>query len=285
MVNAPLPGTFLLPSHELLMVREVFIVETLTQFLSLGVGHDALTLADRLDSSKDLSGAGWQSPVRRVVATLLTRVMNFHSTVLGEGTLCKCVTAWCFSAAKLSWTMHWLNGEGWEVERHVPGAVGQRWAENLTCLPGLILWVTLQVSAGRGKDHLYIKESKNNGSWPLAHPVFWFFVFQHISVSWWQPWVWRLVRIACGATVPTKPSCLCGSFWLQLTPWLSRWGCGCPSRLLASRQLSLLCRDPLSLKTAKAKKKILAERHLLITHYAGSGDAEPLSPPVCNSMH
>lgn len=82
-----------------------------------------------------------------------------------------------------------------------------------------------------------------------------FCVFQHISVSWWRPWVWQLGHIACGATVPTKPSCLCGSFWLQLTPWLSRWGCGCPSRFLASRQLSLLCRDPLSLQTAKGKKK------------------------------
>lgn len=30
----------------------------------------------------------------------------------------------------------------------------------------------MQVLAGRGKDHLYFKESKNNGSWPLAHPVF-----------------------------------------------------------------------------------------------------------------
>lgn len=122
------------------------------------------------------------------------------------------------------------------------------------------------MSAGRCKDHLYIEESKNNGSWALAHPVFWFCVFQHISVSWWQPWVWRLVRIACGATVPTKPSCLCGSFWLQLTPWLSRWGCGRLSRFLAPRQLPLLCRDALSLETAKGKKKkTIAERHLLIT--------------------
>lgn len=63
------------------------------------------------------------------------------------------------------------------------------------------------------------------------------------------------MHIACGATVPTKPSCLCGSFWLQRTPWLSRWGCDCSSRFLASRQLSLLCRDPLSLETAKEKKK------------------------------
>lgn len=102
MVNGLLPGTFLLPNHELPMIREVFIVETLTQLMSLGGGRDALKLADRSVLSKDLSGGGWQCPVRRVVATPLTRVMNFHSTILGKGTLHKHVTAWCFSAAKLS---------------------------------------------------------------------------------------------------------------------------------------------------------------------------------------
>lgn len=58
MVNAPLPGAFLLLSHELPMIKEVFIVKTLTQLVSLGVGHDALKIAGRLDSSSDLSGGG-----------------------------------------------------------------------------------------------------------------------------------------------------------------------------------------------------------------------------------
>jgi len=40
------------------MIREIFIVETLTQLISLGVGRDALKLAHRLDLSKDLSGGG-----------------------------------------------------------------------------------------------------------------------------------------------------------------------------------------------------------------------------------
>lgn len=139
-----------------------------------------------------------------------------------------------------------------------------------------------RVLAGRCKDHLYIEESKNNGSWALAHPVFWFCVFQHISVSWWQPWVWRLVRIACGATVPTKPSCLCGSFWLQLTPWLSRWGCGRLSRFLASRQLPLLCRDALSLETAKEKK--IHSRKTFADNTLAQVMQSPTHHPY-NSMH
>lgn len=217
----------------------------MAQVIFSGGGCDALKLADRSGLSKDLSGRGWWCPLRRVAA-LLTWMMNLCSTVPGEGTRHEYVTTWGFRGGRLSWTMEWLNGEEWEVGRHVPGTVG--WAENVpSCLHSHIFCLTLQMWADRGKDRLYVKESKNNVSWPLAHPMFfWFCVFQRISVSWWQPWAWRRVRIACGATVPTKPSCLCGSFWLQLTPWLSRWGCGCLSRFLASRQLYLLCRDPLS---------------------------------------
>lgn len=61
------------------------------------------------------------------------------------------------------------------------------------------------------------------------------------------------MHIACGATVPTKPSCLCGSFWLQLTPWLSRWGCDCLSRFLAA--LSPVQGSP-QLRDSKRKKNI-----------------------------
>lgn len=49
-------------------------------------------------------------------------------------------------------------------------------------------------------------------------------VLQPTSASSWLLWVWPRVPIACGATGPTRPSCLWGYFWLLPTPWLSRWG-------------------------------------------------------------
>lgn len=79
--------------------------------------------------------------------------------------------------------------------------------------------------AGQGASlHQREHTSCQLGPWD-THPVFCFCVFQPISVSWWRLWAWRPARIASGATVPTKPSCLWGSSWLQLTPWLSRWAC------------------------------------------------------------
>lgn len=71
-MSSPIPGAFLLLSHELLMIREVFIVETVTQLVSVGVGCDAFKLVDRSNWSKDLSEGGWQCPARRVIATPLT---------------------------------------------------------------------------------------------------------------------------------------------------------------------------------------------------------------------
>lgn len=65
-VNAEIPGAFILLIHKLTMVREVFIVGTLTQFVFAGMGSDASQLvADETRAKSCLEEAG------SVVATFL----------------------------------------------------------------------------------------------------------------------------------------------------------------------------------------------------------------------
>lgn len=161
------------------MMGKVFIVETLTWLAIVGAGGDAPQLAGRWDLSKDLSGGGWQCPVRRAVAALLRQAKNPRSPVLGEGTLCVNASRHVLPCCQtpLSITPEKREGVGGEMPH--PGAAGESWAEILPSSPGR--------PCRRGQAGARSSFTAKNAVLRTADPWHTFpflFVFQPISVSW-----------------------------------------------------------------------------------------------------